>query len=374
MHRFIYITFLGLILSIIAYIARPSTTSYLRKAKNALNKEDQISASINFQKAYKTSLDKSFFLADRDILFSHLLMSYNKKVLAAITAKSSSLYFFHLLENEKNILPLEIGKVKHINISPSGNYILLTSQHKDKPFCSLFIAHLFTQEKFLHENIIDCDTIPAISNAGDIVFTQNNQISILKDLQDIEQKKQISSHKLQKVYKHIPAKFHFTYTFKNQLFLLYGNAGHYLLYHFNNNGTYNLMSKSVATPKIFFIGKSDTPHVITGGASQYNLIFFASQYGKEYKKVAKLPSMHNITFMNKQIYYFILRKRIFKFDKANKSNPVSLPFLAKELFVGVDQTLYFLSAMGSIMRYQGKMPNSLSMHIFKQVLNFEASQ
>ena len=362
-------SFLKLALFTIFIYCKPSVVDYIKKAKKALSQEDARLAGFYFQKAYETSLDKSFFILDRQESFSDLEVSYDHHHLAAIrNLDKDSEFFYYDLKNREEIKRDLDGNIKAVDISSRGSYLtfLISFMNKaDQEECFIQIWDR-KRDRFIKtvKNIF-CSSKPATSELGEVLFVQDSQIKIIYLSEEKTNDERISVAKIPKslVPKEASMAW-FTFSSEDHPFMTYGIAGSYHLYDLSNRSL-KLISKRGSIYKIYFIDAQPYPGIITGGAGKYQINFFRKG---RYENVVQRRSMgawKGIAFIDQNSFYFIESDRL----HSHRNREEALFFLAQEVFVGPKGEAVFLSPLGTPMIFDGPAINKLSQTIFNKTLD-----
>ena len=354
----------------------PQPGDYVRKAKYALEDENAILAVYYFQKAYEASLEDSFFIADKDEVFSKMKLSNDQNHLILVTTgKNESKFIYRDLKKDEEFTDSVAGVIKQIYISVQGSYILFTSQKYQDQNCYLCIYDTLDYKQVYQIENISCKDHSAVSQKGIVLFMQEEKIKFL-DLRKIVNANNISypeiwtSKSPDKPFKKEKAKVFFAFSTDDKPFMSYGIAGRYKLYNLSNHSL-KLITKEASLSKIFFIQKNNQPGVLTGGASQQRITFFHPDHYNRVIKKYPLATWKDSSFFKANYYYFIESSRL----HVKKNNKITqLPFLAKEVFARSNGSVFFLSAIGTAMQYNGKLPNKLSQTIFDKALDIDESK
>ncbi len=352
---------------------KPGPEEYILKAKEALNDQNPLLAIKYFHEAYEISLDKKFFLTDREKKFSNLYLSQNKKhliLLQNLNNSSSFIYRDLSKQNKKEIEEDIDAKTIHLNVSPKGTYILFVLRSDQKGKCDLNIWEV-SKRDFIDPKIrVDCIDQPAISDEGYVLYKERKHIMFLDIKKSLLKPEMWTSRTPDIIYKKQTAKASFYFSPKNRPFLTFGKAGLYKLYDLSNRGL-KLINKNLARGKIYFKKNMDHSGAIIGGAGKYSLSFFDPNFVGRVIKSYKLGIWKDISFINEGHYFFIQSGRIHEHNDEFTNKTRELPFFAKNIFADEKGNLFFLSILGTPMRYKGETISQLNMKIFDKIIDLQ---
>ncbi len=371
------------ILSVVCsvYHCRKKPGDYIRKAREALEREDTSKAAFYFQKGYELSLSDHFFLLSRDAHFSHMEASSNRRhlILVQSSKKKSDFVYkaFHRDGDSEEIWESVEGEIKHSSISSNGKYILFVVSQlvlgAQAQVCKLVIWKV-PKNKFIEISPnLNCGDRPAVSSKGEVLFMKKNQVWSWGGGGSSVSSEKINlwtSKTPDKPLKNQRVKASFSFSKQGSPFMTYGTAGIYKLYSLANHNL-RLITKNASYYKIFFTSQNQNLGVITGGASQQKFTFFHPQYQNKVVKGFKIPVLKDISFVNENEYYSIESNRL---HQTKRGEVTALPFFAKNILVDYKGGVFFLSLIGTLLHYQGILPNKLSQNIFTKTLDIEESR
>ena len=370
--------FLVFLIFLFLHFCREGPVEHIRKAKKALKNEDTSLAILHFQKAYESSLEDAFFLVPKDDHFSEMEVSGDQKHLLLVSAAKEESEFIYKSFHDNDEHYEEIsdhldGEVRHAYISFYGNYVLFVVSLPDKADCTAVIWE--SQHDRFIKTIpnLSCLDRPAVSSGGVVIFMRKNRIWYL-ELKGpsgeasgvLPWVNKVPDKPVQKQ----PARASFAFAPDGSPFMTYGGAGNYKLYKLANKSL-GLLSKQASHYKIFFIQNEAQPGVITGGASQQKLTFLNPDQPNRITKKYDFSAVKDISFVEEDQYYSIRSNRLYLF-KSGESIP--LPFLAQKIFARKNGDVFFLSSIGTAMRYGKALTNEISRSIFKRILDIEESK
>ncbi len=350
---------------------------YIRKAKKALENENAPKAVFYFQKAYESSLDKSFLLLSKIDRFSKMEVSGDKKHIVLLkSSKNTSKFVYKVFDggnSTQEVWENLEGEVKHSFVSFDGSYVLFTVTSSKKSICKLIIWRA-SDNKFIKTiNNLSCENRAAISSRGLVLFMKGNKIWSLHLSHSSTMNTPIALWVRQtpdKPFKNQRAKATFSFSSNALPFMTYGIAGTYKLYNLANRSLI-LLTKRAGYYQIFFTQRESYPGVITGGASQRKFTFFHFNYPNRIIKQYDISTLMGISFVKQNEYYSIESNRLY-LTKNGKST--ALPFFVKNIFAKENGGAFFLSSIGTPLHYEGIPPNRLSRTIFTKILEIEESK
>ena len=246
-------TFCALLCSVILG-CKPGPEKYILKAKEALNEQNPFLAIKYFHEAYEISLDKKFFLTDREEKFSNLYLSQNKKhlILLQNSDDSSSFIYRELSKQDKEEIEEDIdAKTIYLNVSPEGRYILFVLGSDQKGKCDLNIWEV-SKRDFIDPKIrVDCIDQPAISDEGYLLYKEKEHTMFLDIKKSLLKPEMWTPKTPDIIYKKQTVKASFYFSPKNRPFLTFGNAGLYKLYDLSNRSL-KLINKNLSRGKNIF--------------------------------------------------------------------------------------------------------------------------
>ena len=370
--------FLVFLIFSLLHFCREGPADHIRKAKKALKNEDTSLAISHFQKAYESSLEDALFLVSKDDHFSEMEVSGDQKHLLLVSAAKEESEFIYKKFHDNDESYEEIsdhldGEIQHACISFYGNYVLFVVSLPDKADCTAVIWE--SQHDRFIKTIpnLSCPDRPAVSSEGVVIFMRGDRIWYL----ELKGPSGEASGVLPWVDKvpdkpvpKQPAKASFAFAPDGSPFMTYGGAGTYKLYKLANKSL-GLLSKQASHYKIFFIQDTAQPGVITGGASQQKLTFLNPDQPNLITKSYDVSAVKGISFVEEDHYYFIRSNRLYLFKNGES---IPLPFLARKVFARKSGNVFFLSSIGTAMRYDKALTSRISRSIFKRLLDIEESK
>ena len=349
------------------------------RPKKALKNEDTSLAALYFQKAYESSLEKIFFLFSKDDHFSEMEGSGDQKHLVLVKNLRSSSEIVYKKFHDSNDPYEEIsshldGEIKNTYVSFYGRYVLFVVSSAGKDDCDLILWEIKRDQLTKVLSHLSCLDRPAISRDGTIIFMRGNRIWYVEwdsSSQEVSKARLWVNKTPDKPFPRQQAKASFAFSPDRSPFMTYGMAGTYKLYKLADQ-SFRLLTREASHYKIFFIPRGINPGVIIGGASQQQLIFFNSNEPYRVIKKYNVSNLEDISFVKEDRYYLVQSNRVY-LSKRGESTP--LPFLARKVFAQKNGGAFFLSSIGTPMRYdEGSSTNRLSKSIFKRALDIEESK
>ena len=175
--------------------------------------------------------------------------------------------------------------------------------------------------------------------------------------------------KPEKSAKKFPAYAHFYSAPDNKVWMIYGAAGSYRLYQLGEKQP-KLVSKDIASSKLYLVSESKIAGVFVGGAGAQQFVTLNpkdSQIGRRMK--AKVWG--DAAFINDRQYYYIEDGLL---SYKNGGTETELPFWAEQIAIGTKDELLFLSSTGSAMRYTQKSPPAESLKIYNKAVEIDDSK
>ncbi|MDH5720530.1 MAG: hypothetical protein OEZ13_07885 [Spirochaetia bacterium] len=364
------------------FFCSPSTEDYILKAKTELAKENSINAFRYFQKAYESSLPDEYFLLDRDRSFSTFALSAKREhaiFLEEKENKKGKINQFEIIDfvNDERFGAEIKGEVYSLSLSPSGKYaVFLTDpdanknlmlkstveneNEDDEKKCAILIWDIAKEEYHPIENLpLNCREKPAVSDFGLILFVQDEKI-MAYDIKKNPYVRQYIENSLDKTLNDITNLGSVFYSASNTPYLLYGNFGTYTLYSIKDKNIQKITDKA-SFNKVYFLVSEEHIGVFTGGASEHKIDFFSNDSKNSLYQI-ETQSWKDAAFISPEHYYFLKKNRLVE---AKNAGIAEIPFWATKIYAGKSTEIYFLSSLGTAMKYAGKKPPPDSVVIFK---------
>lgn len=342
----------------------PDAETYLDRAGKALKTEGSHSALPLYQRAFDLSLPDEFYLTDSDELYSQVSVSLNgQKVILAQTradGKESAIHILDTAEGEGQSRKIE-GSVRFSALSPRGEYAVLivsatvTTETPVVEADCLLVAGNSKQDEFSFHEAINCMEKPGVSDRGLLYYMKEGKIYSV-DLARNLKPRLLSEKTPDAPASGVPAWGWFQFALDDVAFFTYGSAGIYKLYRLNS-GDFNLLSKTGAFGRIYFIGNGPHPGIITGGASAHRAEFFNRESGKT---VHQFP-IHfwiDAAFFSKENYYYLENSRLYA------SGEKEFPIWASKIYPASGNRLLILTPQGALLRFGGEAVPAESKKIF----------
>ncbi|MDH4261459.1 MAG: hypothetical protein OEV78_00280 [Spirochaetia bacterium] len=351
---------------ILLFIANctPSVERYKNKARKELQKENSAKAIEYLQMAFEESLDDEFYPVGRRHNYSSLYFSANRnKLVLAENQPSKSKAYFTVYEvaKEDDWTRRVKGFIRNVGLSPNGIYSIINIE--DAPdICRLELWDLQKKEQLSFSRSVSCSENAGVSDAGQVIFTDSNNIVMSYDLKADKLDEKYIIDDLKPPMKNIPARGSFQFSPGNILYFTYGSMGLYHLFYVKDRKM-NLISKDGAFGKIYFLPGSDNPGLITGGANAHQVNFFnASSAAYEQYKTFPIRYWKDAVFISDKEYYFVEDNRLVY---VNQEKENKLSFWASVLSADASGKVYFLSPLGKLMAYNHMEPKENSKSIFQ---------
>lgn len=360
-------------LSLLFSVCGPSPEKFIEKAQIALAKEDYDAALLYMKNAYEVSLPKEFFLTKRDLSFSFLRASYDGTRVLLVEKKIPKRAFesfevtFIDRDKDKKKRNTVAGKIREVNYAPSGlNAVFLQQPTADTKECKIWLWQI---EKNTVSEVgkSHCTSKPAVKDDGTVWYLRQDQIHVYNP----ETGKDTlfnKGRKPEKSAKNFPAYAYFDAAPDNKVWMIYGAAGSYRLYQLSD--TLKLISKEIATHKLYLVAESKIPGVFIGGAGAQQ---FVTLNPKDAKIGRRMPARiwTDAAFVNDRVYYYI-EDGVLAYRNGKKE--IELPFWAEQLAIGIKDELLFLSSTGSALRYFHKNPPPESLKIYNKAVEIDDSK
>ena len=345
----------------------PDPGKHIQEAKEALHEEDTIEAIKYFEKAYEASLEDKFFITSVTNSYYSLVLSENRKNILLIDSDNKSFFIKNLETN--SIIEEDLSDIiLNTSLSPNANYAtFVTKPDEEKEDCIISIFNII-EDKFYDKNFpTSCDDRVAILDSG-YLFYRKEQNILFADIKNDKPPILWTNTTIEKKIKTFNEKANFVIGLNNIPYLSYGTMGIYTLYNLKNKKLTKIAS-NLSTEEIFFKPMNIFPGVIMGGAGQYQIVFLNPDMRDRVVSRYDAGVWRNISFSGTDTFYYInTNSRIYKHDKLQKQDQ-QLPFLAKDMQVNDKGEIFFLSIIGSAMRYNFEKLNPLSVKIFMKTLD-----
>jgi len=328
--------------------------------QTALTNEDPVGAMEYFKRSYEVSLPDEFYFFDRDENYESLTVSANGNILVAMqkneVKRHSTLILYNINEDETWTKTIS-ETVDNITLSPSGNYMAVSSFVKDG-VCNISLWSITEREKIPFLAEVKCPDIPGISDSGRLFFVMEGKVGVY----DIPTQK-INREYLTKTpdppVKEMPAWSQIQLSPDNVPFMTYGSAGVYKLYSLSG-GELKLIFKGAATGKIFFRPSKRSFGVITGGADNHSIAFFNSNGDAVEKYPVRL--WRDAAFTDNLKYYYVEGARVYSFENRKE---LELPFFASHVYITGSGDIAIFELPGKVYRFSGKMPEANTLEAFQ---------
>ncbi|HRP69281.1 MAG TPA: hypothetical protein PLY93_07095 [Turneriella sp.] len=352
----------------------PSPEKFIEKAQQALAKEDYDAALLFMKNAYEISLPKEFFITDRKLSFSFLQTSHDgKRVLLVEKKLTKNAYdptkvFVIDREKEEEKKCVIHGKIRDINFSPDGTAAVFLQQADEKSKdCTIWLWQI-TLDKTHEVGLTHCVTKPAVKNDGTVWYLRLDQIHVFNPTTTKDTLFN-QGRKPEKSAKKFPAYAYFYAAPDDKVWMIYGAAGSYRLYQINTK-TLKLVSKDIASNKLYLVAEDKIAGVFIGGAGNHEFVTLNPKNSQISRRM-KAKVWTDAAFVNKREYYYI-EDGVLAHRKGDKET--ELPFWAEQIAIGAANELLFLSSTGSAMHYANTMPPTESIKIYNKAVEIDDSK
>jgi hypothetical protein len=351
----------------------PTPEKFIEKAQIALAKEDYDAALLYMKNAYEVSLPKEFFLTKRDLSFAFLRASQDGQRVLLVEKKvpskayeSVKITFLDRAKDKEKSNSLR-GKVRDVNYAPSGlNAVFLQQPAANAKECQIWLWQI-EKDKIAEVGSSHCVTKPAVKDDGTVWYMRNDQIHIY-DPQTRNDALFQQGKKPEKPVRNFPAFGYFYAAPDNKVWLIYGAAGSYRLYLLGEK--MKLISKEIATHRLYLVAESRMPGVFIGGAGARQ---FVTLNPKDSRIGRRMPAKvwSDAAFVSDNAFYYI-EDGVLAYRKGKTET--ELPFWAEQLAIGIKDELLFLSSTGSALRYFHKKPPVESLKIYNKAVEIDDSK
>lgn len=364
---------IALCIALLISACGPTPEKFIEKSQAALAREDYDAALLYMKNAYELSLPKDFFITKRDLSFSFLRASHDGQKILLVERKTAKKVYDSVRviaidraadRQVKNSLS---GKIRDVNYAPDGSHaVFLQQPAANAKECKIWLWRI-GPDKISEIGITHCVTKPAVKNDGTVWYLRNDQIHVF----DPQSGKDVLFNKglkPEKSAKKFPAYAYFFAAPDNKVWMVYGAAGSYRLYQLSER--MKLVSKEIASNKLYLVAESRIPGVFIGGAGAQQFVTLNpkdSQIGRRMK--AKVWG--DAAFVNDKAFYYI-EDGVLAYR--NGSTETELPFWAEQLAIGVKDELLFLSSTGTALRYNHKKPPAESLRIYNKAVEIDDSK
>ncbi|MCX7632861.1 MAG: hypothetical protein N2Z22_05975 [Turneriella sp.] len=348
-----------------------SPEKFIEKAQASLMREEHEAALLYMKNAYEVSLPKDFFITKRDQSFGFLRAAFGgQKILLTEKKTARRAFDEHKVlwldrerdRQKKNSLP---GKVREVSLAPGGLFaVFLQQPGAAAKECTIW---LWQVEKNLMEKVTNtlCHGRPAVTDDGSVWYLADEMVR-RRPLGTT----QAAPDKGKRVARPLPKFVAYPYFYAapgNEVWLVYGAAGNYRLYRVD--GKVQLVSKEVASHRMYFLAESGVPGVFVGGAGNQQFMVLDPKHRTRKRLNAK--NWSDAAFINDKVFYY-LEEGILSYR--NGKNETELPFWAEQLAIGVKDELLFLSSTGSAMRYFHRQVPAESLRIYEKTVEIDDSK
>lgn len=357
-----------LLLFILLLGCTPSPEEYLEKAAVELKKENSEKAFLYFQEAYEGSLPETFFSLGKEVRFDNHAASYDRRIVLLSRFdkedNQSEIVRYDLQESDADSWNLE-GNVIQMSLSTGGMFSVLLLQRANQS-CEV---QIFKESELIKKFDSACAGRPSVSDTGEFWQFRDGKIVRLEASSTGGRETDfmgVSSKVPDPPIKDSPAFGHF-YWIGQTLYMTFGYAGLYKLYRVTPKD-FTLLSKSidggVAASRVFSLPGTSYVGVITGGAGNHRVRFFRDTGGSLAVEL-DLPVKYwkDILMLSRTEYYYMEGSVL---NRVSGTEDKALPFWVQGLVASKGQQIFFLSGLGTFMRYGGDPIPASSLNIFDQ--------